>query len=278
MENTKEISWLEMNYLSGEVRVIDCRYKLDEPDYGKRKYEQDHIPGAVYFDLEEDLSGKVKEHGGRHPLPKIEEFVSKLEKAGIGNDTVVVIYDGGEEAFASRCWWLLKYIGHRDAFVLNGGYPAWKKRNLPVTKEVPYYNIGQFAPHLNEGMVATVEDVRKVSRKESEGILIDSRSRNRYLGLVEPIDKVPGHIPGAVNYEWTEALENGRFLSDEDQHRRWEHLDKEKPLIVYCGSGVTAVPNILSLWSSGHQKAKLYPGSYSDWISYDGHEVETKEN
>jgi thiosulfate/3-mercaptopyruvate sulfurtransferase len=277
MENTKEISWLESNYLCSQVRVIDCRFQLGEPEHGKELYEQNHIPGAVYFDLEEDLTGRIEKHGGRHPLPDIEVFVRKLEMAGIGNDTNVVMYDNGEGAFASRCWWLLKYIGHKNAFVLNGGYQGWMKQGLPVERDVPVYKKADYHPVVQRDMVATVDEVRKVSTKEAEGILIDSRARDRYLGLVEPIDKIPGHIPGAVNQEWTESLENGSFLSREKQQKRWVWIDQGRPLIVYCGSGITAAPNILSLWTAGHQNAKLYPGSYSDWISYEKHKVETKK-
>ncbi|EDL63590.1 sulfurtransferase [Bacillus sp. SG-1] len=276
MEAIKEISWLESKYLDEKVRVIDCRFKLGEPNYGKQLYNENHIPGAVYFHLEEDLSGKMKKHGGRHPLPEVEDFANKLEKSGIENDTTVVVYDGGEGAFAARCWWILKYIGHKQVYILNEGYQGWKERGLPVSSEVVDFNAGEYHPEVQGDMIATVEDVRKISRKETEGILIDSRARKRYLGMVEPIDKIPGHIPGAVNHEWTDAVKDGSFLSKKEHEKRWNGLDTKLPIIVYCGSGVTATPNILSLWAAGCRNAKLYPGSYSDWISYEGHEVEAK--
>ncbi|WP_421379096.1 sulfurtransferase [Bacillus salacetis] len=277
VKNTKDISWLQSNYLNENVRIIDCRFKLGEPEYGKKAYKESHIPGAVYFDLEKDLSGEVKKHGGRHPLPNMDDFIRKLEQSGVDNDTTVVVYDDSEGAFAARCWWLLKYAGHNEAFVINGGYEGWKKQNLPVTSEIIDFSSKKYHPNIQNEMIAAVDDVREISRKALEGILIDSRARERYLGLAEPIDKIPGHIPGAVNHEWTEGLQDGSFLPVEEQQRRWEGLDREKPLIVYCGSGVTAAPNILSLWEAGYQNAKLYPGSYSDWISYEEHEVNKGE-
>ncbi|WP_409251120.1 sulfurtransferase [Bacillus sp. SCS-153A] len=272
MKSTTEVSWLKSHYLDEKVRVIDCRFKLGEPDYGKKLYKESHIPGAVYFDLEEDLSGEVKKHGGRHPLPKIDDFVRKLEQAGIENDTTVVVYDDGEGAFAARCWWLFKYIGHEDVSILNGGYQGWKRHDLPVTRKVVNYSVREYQPQAQNDMIASVDDVRNISGK---GILVDSRARERYLGLYEPIDKVPGHIPGAVNHVWTEALKDGSFRPAAEQRKRWKELDPNLPVIVYCGSGVTATPNVLSLWSAGFQNVKLYPGSYSDWISYEEHEVET---
>ncbi|MGM0845448.1 MAG: sulfurtransferase [Bacillota bacterium] len=277
IENTKEIQWLSANYLSENVRLIDCRYKLGEPHYGKMLFQQNHVPGAVYFDLEEDLSGKVMKHGGRHPLPEIGEFVQKLKNAGISNDTTVVVYDSGEGAFAARCWWMLKYLGHRDVFVLNGGYEAWKLQSYPVTAQITDHPSGEYFPVLQTDMAASVEEVRSISGREMDGILIDSRAEDRYLGRIEPIDKVAGHIPGAVNHEWTEAIKDGAFLPKEDHLKRWVEMDKEKPLIVYCGSGVTAAVNILSLWAAGLDNVKLYPGSYSDWVSYEDHTVETEQ-
>ena len=239
-------------------------------------FEKDHIPGAVYFDLEKDLSGTVKEHGGRHPLPEINDFVQKLENSGIGNDTTVITYDSGEGAFAARCWWLFKYIGHKNVFILNEGYQKWKSLGLPISTKTKVFTSEEYNPHIQQDMIASVQDVRGIVGKGREGVLIDSRANDRYLGLVEPIDKIPGHIPGALNYVWTEGLNEGKFLSSEEQRKRWGGLekDKDKPLVVYCGSGVTATPNILSLWSAGFQNVKLYPGSYSDWISYPEHEVE----
>ncbi|WP_456274296.1 sulfurtransferase [Bacillus sp. AK031] len=277
MKNTKGISWLQSHYTDSKIRIIDCRFKLGEPSFGKNLYETDHIPGAVYFDLEQDLSGTVKEHGGRHPLPDIAEFVQKLQQASIENETTVITYDNGEGTFAARCWWLLKYIGHEKAFILDEGFQGWKKRELPTTSKAVELPLTHYKADVQQEMTAAVEDVRKIASKDGEGILIDSRANDRYRGLSEPIDRIPGHIPGAVNYVWTEGLKDGRFLKAEEHQKRWAHLDKDSPVVVYCGSGVTATPNILSLWEAGFTNVKLYPGSYSDWVSYEEHEVETRK-
>lgn len=277
MENTKDISWLQSNYRSENVRIFDCRFKLDDPSYGKGMFEKGHIPGAVYFDLAKDLSGKVKEHGGRHPLPEIEDFVHKLEQAGVDNETTIIAYDNGEGAFSARCWWLLKYIGHEKAYILNKGYQGWKNNDLPISTKAANFPVKEYNPEVRKDMIATVDDVRKIVKKESEGILIDSRARDRYLGLTEPLDRIAGHIPGAVNHVWTEGLKEGRFLPAEEQQKRWNGLHQEQRLVVYCGSGVTATPNILSLLSAGYNNVRLYAGSYSDWVSYAEHEVE-KQN
>ncbi|MGF2616799.1 sulfurtransferase [Rossellomorea vietnamensis] len=277
MENIKEIQWLSSNYLSEEVRIIDCRYKLGEPHYGKALFQEAHIPGAVYFDLEDDLSGEIEVHGGRHPLPDIDDFVLKLQKAGITNSTKVIAYDSGEGAFAARCWWMLKYLGHEEAFILNGGFEAWKNEGFEVTSQITEYPAEKYHPVLQPDIAASVEDVREIAAGESEGLLIDSRARDRYLGRYEPIDKVAGHIPGAVNYEWTDSLKNGSFLSKDDHEKRWSDIEKDETVIVYCGSGVTAAANILSLWTAGYRNAKLYTGSYSDWVSYKEHSVEKEK-
>jgi thiosulfate/3-mercaptopyruvate sulfurtransferase len=277
MKNTKDISWLQSHYTDQNIRIIDCRFKLGEPSFGKNLYDQDHIPGAVYFDLENDLSGAVKEHGGRHPLPDIADFVQKLEQAGIENNTTVITYDNGEGAFSARCWWLLKYIGHEKAYILDEGYQGWIERELPTTSRAEVFPSTEYEANVQQEMIAAVDDVRMISTKNSDGILIDSRASDRYRGLNEPIDRIPGHIPGAVNSVWTEGLKDGRFLPAEEQQKRWAHLDKGSPLVVYCGSGVTATPNILSLWEAGFTNVKLYPGSYSDWVSYEDHEVETSK-
>ncbi|TYR76526.1 sulfurtransferase [Rossellomorea vietnamensis] len=276
MEHIKEIEWLSSNYLSENVRILDCRYKLGEPHYGKTLFQEAHIPGAVYFDLEEDLSGEIKVHGGRHPLPDIDDFVQKLQNAGITNTTKVIAYDSGEGAFAARCWWMLKYLGHKEAFILNGGFEAWKNEGFEVSSEMTEFSPEEYHPDMQADMSAAVEDVRLISDGEAEGRLVDSRAKDRYLGRIEPIDKVAGHIPGAVNYDWTEAFKNGSFLSKENHQKRWVDINKDEPIIVYCGSGVTAAANILSLWTAGYKNAKLYTGSYSDWVSYEENSVETE--
>lgn len=261
-----------------DVRFVDCRFNLGNSDEGESLYKEGHISGAVYFDLERDLSSSVGEHGGRHPLPDLQSFQSLLERVGIGKNTTVIAYDGGEGAFAARCWWLLKYVGHEKVFILDGGYKEWLEIGYPVDIEPPEYKRAHFEVNVQSDTLASMEDVKRAIEAKDH-ILIDSRAKERFLGLVEPIDKKAGHIPTACNYCWTEGFVNGKFKSPSEQKKRFASLDKNKPIIVYCGSGVTAAPNYIALKEAGFNKVKLYPGSFSDWISYNDNEVAAlKEN
>ncbi|KAB2338257.1 sulfurtransferase [Cytobacillus depressus] len=273
-----EQDWLKERLEQEDIRIADCRYNLGLADEGYELYKKNHIPGAVYFHVSNDLSQPVSTHGGRHPLPNIEEFKQTLQNAGISNETTVIAYDGGEGSFAGRLWWLLKYVGHEKVYVLNGGYKAWTEAGYPVNSAVPEYQKTNFAIKINNEIYASYEDVKKiVAEKNHETILIDSRENKRYLGLVEPIDKKAGHIPGAINKVWSEGYENGLFKSGEDQAKRFTDIDKDKQIIVYCGSGITATPNFMALKEAGYEHVKLYAGSFSDWISYEENEIETGE-
>ncbi|MBS4199451.1 sulfurtransferase [Bacillus sp. FJAT-49732] len=273
MRFIKSVSSLHDQLKVENVRIVDCRFALTDPTHGKSAYYENHIPGAVFFDLEKDLSSHVSKHGGRHPLPSVSIFIKKLGEAGITQETTVVAYDDGEGAFAGRFWWLLSYLGHKDVYVLDGGYKAWKEADYEVTDTIPTYDYSEFVPFIKDEMLASYEHVKK-----GEGLLVDSRARERYLGLIEPLDARAGHIPGAINIEWTDGFENGLWKDLEAQKERFSNLDKTEEIIVYCGSGVTATPNILALKASGFKNVKLYAGSYSDWVSYDENPVETGEN
>ncbi|WP_312096755.1 sulfurtransferase [Niallia sp.] len=276
MEYVKNLDWLRVNLENKSVRIIDCRFDLQSPDKGEKWYEEGHIPSSVYFHLEKDLSNPVREHGGRHPLPDIEELVKKLENIGVDKDTIVIAYDNGEGAFAGRCWWLLNYIGHSNTYILDGGYKEWIKKGYPTTRETLTFSKSSFSPIIQSHMAATYQEISlQVQTKGQDKVLIDSREYKRYTGEMEPIDKKSGHIPGAENFVWTEGLKNGYFLSIDDQKERFSSLKPDKEYIVYCGSGITAIPNYISLKMAGFDKVKLYPGSFSDWISYEENEVET---
>ncbi|MBM7713584.1 thiosulfate/3-mercaptopyruvate sulfurtransferase [Bacillus thermophilus] len=273
MKHIKTVKWLKDRLGDKNVRIVDCTYQLGDPSKGRKIYEMKHIPGAIYFGLGSDLSGEVKAHGGRHPLPDMETFKRKLEAAGIGNHTHVIAYDGGEGCFASRFWWLMTYAGHEQVFVLDGGMKSWEAAGLPVTDDIPEFERAQFEIRLDHSMLASYEEVKKQTISRS-AVLIDSRAKERYLGIKEPLDRIPGHIPGAINCVWTESFEGGRWKSPEEQKKRFSHLKKEDDIIVYCGSGVSATPNIIALLEAGFEKVKLYAGSYSDWVSYPENEVE----
>lgn len=267
--------WLLEQLANKDVKIVDCRFSLSKPDEGERLYKESHIPGAYFFDLEKQLSAPVSKHGGRHPLPDIEQFRHEIEQAGIENTKTVVAYDGGEGAFASRFWWLLTYIGHDKVYVLNGGFKGWVEAGYPTTKEVPKPEPANFKVSIRKEMLATYEEIKEiVANKKKSPILIDSREKARYLGKEEPIDKIPGHIPGAMHKFWAEGLENGFFKGSEEQKKRFAELDQKEPIIVYCGSGVTATPNYIALKMAGYQNVKLYAGSYSDWVSYSDNPVE----
>lgn len=248
------------------LRLIDCRTKLGDPSDGRRRYEESHLPNAVYVDLEGDLTGEKGEHGGRHPLPTPEALGEMFSHLGIDQETMVVAYDDEGGAFASRLWWMLSYVGHENVYILNGGFKEWTEHGFPVTKEKPVFTKKDFSVNVQPHMTISKEEV---AASLNEAILIDSRELARYQGISEPVDKKAGRIPGAVHGFWKENLDESGMWKDEHRLReRFADLHFDEEIIVYCGSGVTACPNILALKGLGYQNVKLYPGSWSDWITY----------
>jgi thiosulfate/3-mercaptopyruvate sulfurtransferase len=275
LKNVVGKEWLLSRLNDENIRIADCRFSLADPQKGYQEYKVGHIPGAVFFDLEKDLSGNIDLHGGRHPLPNLNELAGKIEKAGINENTLVVAYDNGEGAFAARFWWLLQYMGHKQVYVLDGGFKEWLESESPVVTDVPSFEKKTFSPSIQSELLATISEVKDtVENRRDDVVLIDSREERRYLGIEEPIDKKAGHIPGAVNKPWMEGLAQGVYKNIEEQKLRFKDIPPEKQIIVYCGSGVTAVPNYLALKESGFNNVKLYVGSFSDWISYDENEIE----
>jgi thiosulfate/3-mercaptopyruvate sulfurtransferase len=269
--------WLAERLDHENVRIIDCRFYLNDPTRGLNEYRKDHLPGALYFDLEKDLSAPAGEHGGRHPLPPVEELAEKLSVAGIDETVTVVAYDDQDGAMASRCWWLLRYLGHERVYVLDGGYTKWKEAGYPVTAEAAAVKPRSFQPRLQPSWLATVDDVRRAVQ-ESSAVIIDSREWKRYAGIEEPIDRVAGHIPGARHMFWKDCVtDEGYWKSPQEQAERFSAIKKDAPIIVYCGSGVTACPNVLALKEAGYTNVRLYAGSWSDWISYPENPIATGE-
>ena len=268
--------WLRLHLEDSSVVVIDCRFSLMEPAAGRRQYDLGHIQGAYYLDLNQDLSERVQAHGGRHPLPDVEIFSSKLRTMGINDDTWVVLYDSARLSYASRAWWLLRYLGHDRTLLVNGGWQAWTGMHYPITKELPQATSGNFSPVVQSDWTVDINDV-KAAMNTSGSVLVDSRETVRYRGDREPIDPIAGHIPGAINYPWQQVTDERGYINAELQADRWASLlnslegngeeNGKAEIIVYCGSGVTACVNLLSLSLMGHH-AKLYVGGWSDWCSY----------
>lgn len=270
-ENNLVVSaeWLAENLHNPEIVIVDCRFSLNDPEWGQNQYCISHIPGAFYLDLNRDLSSPVGRHGGRHPLPDPEKLAEKLAAIGVNSgETLVVAYDDSRLAFAARLWWLLRYLGHEKVSVLDGGFSEWQANGYPVTNEVSVAKPGKFIPQLHPEKVVDIEYVRK--RKDMPNVvLVDSRESERYLGKREPIDPIAGHIPGAINFPWQEVTdEKSKLRSPQEQCQRWANIKEAEEIIVYCGSGVTACVNLLSLEIAGIHNAKLYAGSWSDWCSY----------
>jgi thiosulfate/3-mercaptopyruvate sulfurtransferase len=260
---------LASSYRNTDV-VVDCRFSLQDTGLGARQYAEGHIPGSHYADLDRDLSGPRGSHGGRHPLPAIDALAATFAGWGIDSDppTRIVVYDDSRFAFAARLWWLLRYCGHDNVRVLDGGFRAWVEAGLSVDRQVPAARRGNFVAQPRPSMVVDREQVIGL-RGRSGHRLIDSREQPRFLGLEEPIDPHAGHIEGALNYPWQQvADERGRFAAQGAQQARWGDTLAAEDLVVYCGSGVTACVNLLSLAELGRDDARLYAGSWSDWCSY----------
>lgn len=270
-------AWVLARMYEPDITIIDCRFILGQPEAGRISYEESHIPGAIYLDLDQDLSSSVAMHGGRHPLPDINDLAGKLGKLGINRDTRIIAYDDQGGINATRLWWLLTYMGHDTIYVLNEGFTAWKTAGYPVSQDQPVRVPSTFTAHMHPEMLATLEEVR-LAMEDPAIVLLDSRESGRYQGLFEPIDKVAGHIPSAMNKFWKGVLQdNGVWKSAEELKDYYQDIPADHEIIVYCGSGVSACPNVLGLAEAGFSDVKLYAGSWSDWISYSENPIATGE-
>jgi thiosulfate/3-mercaptopyruvate sulfurtransferase len=252
-----------------ELVVVDCRASLQSPTAGGDLYRQGHVPGARFADLLNDLSGPiVRGRTGRHPLPSIAELVTRFRAWGIGRATQVVAYDDAGGAFAARLWWLLRWLGHDAAAVLDGGFPAWVAAGYPVTAEIPTPAPGDFEARPRPELLVSVEELGRGDA--SRGKVFDARAPERFRGDVEPIDPVAGHIPGALNLPFADNLSEGRLRPAAELRARFERaLDGSAPedAIVYCGSGVTACHDVLAFAHAGLPLPRLFAGSFSEWIT-----------
>lgn len=270
------IEWLKNRLDDPQIVIIDCRFDLADSEAGLAQYQEGHIPKALYLDLEKDLSSTVKQHGGRHPLPDFDRLADQLGSYGIDHRKHVIIYDNQAGGIAARCWWLLTYMGHPQVSLLDGGYDAWVKKGYPVSRAIQTPEATTFVPNFRSDWIAEVEEVKQASEKGSW--LIDSRDPDRYQGKMEPIDKRAGHIPGARNHFWKRNLQGDQqWKSAAELQADWAYLRKAEQPIVYCGSGVTACANLFALHLAGITQVKLYPGSWSDWISFPDNPIAKEE-
>ena len=251
------------------VAIIDCRHDLARPDWGSEAFAASHIPGAVFAHLDRDLSGPVTPDSGRHPLPDPDRLAATFGRWGIGSETQIVVYDQATGAYAARLWWLARYLGHTRVAVLNGGLAAWQSAGLPVTAASSVRPLRHF---VGRPQLAWVVSAREVADglERGDSVLIDARAADRFAGRNETVDPVAGHIPGARNHPFGENLDaESRFLARRELESRWRQtLSGAAPrsAVLMCGSGVTACHNLLAMELAGLSGARLYAGSWSEWI------------
>lgn len=274
MKNFVDNIWLEDKLYGSDIVILDARGELDDPNAGEILFDSGHIPNAQYVSMEEVMSGEKGEHGGRHPLPDIDKFVEDMKGFGVDDDSTVVIYDDGDLTFAGRLLWLLRYIGKDNVFVLKGGYPEWVSSGGEITDSTPSVRKSEnLSVNINEDIKRDMDYVRDSIGKDGV-VLVDSRSKERFTGENEPKDSKAGRIPSAVNYPQGKLLEMEDFPSEESLKEFYKDLKDSDEIIVYCGSGISATVNYMFMEEAGFEP-KLYPGSFSDWISYEENEVES---
>ncbi|MFT5258726.1 MAG: thiosulfate/3-mercaptopyruvate sulfurtransferase [Saprospiraceae bacterium] len=250
--------------------VVDCRFSLADTALGEQQYVQAHIPGSFYAHLDHDLSSPITLHTGRHPLPDFEAFAAKVNEWGVNATAQVIAYDDMGGAFASRLWWLLQACGHSPVAVLNGGLAAWQAVDGELTTELPVMQITSQPYVLVPNTAAWLEvDEVEANLITKDFELIDARTVERYQGDEESIDALAGRIPGALNLPVPDNLESGQFKSTQAIRDNFLQIATEAELadsVHYCGSGVFACHNILSMAYAGLGFSRLYPGSWSEWI------------
>lgn len=257
-------------HLDGSWAIVDCRFDLQNEAWGREQYLHAHVPGAVYASLNDDLAAPRTGTNGRHPVPAPGELAATFGRLGISRDTQVVVYDQDSGLYASRLWWSLRYVGHDAVALLDGGWAKWAREGHPTRAGEESRAPVAFVAEVRPFMRVALADVEARARDESS-LLIDARGPERFEGASEPIDRVPGHIPGAVNhfYKWNLA-EDGTMLPPEALRAKYERLlagRRPEQAVMYCGSGVSACHNLLAMERAGLRGTPLYPGSWSEWSS-----------
>jgi thiosulfate/3-mercaptopyruvate sulfurtransferase len=259
---------------SGEnVLLCDCRFDLVDPQAGKKAYQEGHIPGAIYVDLDQDLSGPKTGKNGRHPLPSAQVWAQTKSRLGIDSNTLVVAYDNQGSVYASRLWWMLKATGHAKVQVLDGGLDVW---NGPIGTHIRQAQASNtpVATMPYAGLVLVDELVANLQSKKS--IIIDARAHDRFHGQNETLDPIGGHIPNAINYCFRENLSGKSFKAPEQLFKDFHDLlgaTKASEVVHQCGSGVTACHNLLAMEIAGLKGSRLYAGSWSEWCADPGRPV-----
>ncbi|MGR9114699.1 MAG: sulfurtransferase [Gammaproteobacteria bacterium] len=253
----------------GNWVVFDCRFSLMDTEAGAKAYRLGHIPNARYAHLDHDLSSGITAFTGRHPLPDFKLLARKLGRWGVSNTSQVVAYDDAGGAFAGRLWWLLRYLGHEQSAVLDGGIQHWRQGSYPITTALPSIEPSNFKADQDDSLwLDALELQNGLARKRIT--LVDARTPERYRGEQEPIDPVAGHVPGALNRPFQLNLDaSGRFKSADELNAQFSRLTGGVPptqVVHMCGSGVTACHNLLAMEVAGLSGSKLYAGSWSEWI------------
>ena len=249
--------------------VCDCRHDLADTESGRRAYAQSHVPGARFVHLDQDLSGPPTGQNGRHPLPDPAMFCKRLGELGVDSGKQIVAYDASGGCYAARLWWMLRWVGHDRVAVLDGGWEAWNREGRPVTAAQPAITPATFTARVDTRLAVDAGYVA-AHLNQAEFCVLDARSAERFRGENETLDPVGGHIPGAVNRYFKHNLDtDGRFKSAAELGEEFCDLTGARPenILHQCGSGVTACHNLLAMEIAGLPGSRLYPGSWSEWVS-----------
>jgi len=255
----------------GNLVLFDCSFELSDPSAGLARYLSGHLPNAHYLHLEKQLSGLPDGTNGRHPLPDRSVLANILRAAGLSNDQQVVVYDDSDGAYAARLWWLVRWLGHSAVAVLDGGKRTWTAYGMLIETGMPSSIKGNFQPSVYSGQAVVDANSVLANIEDGDSFILDARSPERFRGDTNPIDPVPGHIPGARNRFFKDNLTpEGQFKDAAGLRAEFAALIGEKKpadIVLQCGSGVTACHNALAMEIAGLGGAALYPGSWSEWIS-----------
>jgi thiosulfate/3-mercaptopyruvate sulfurtransferase len=260
---------LKKNIDNKDFIIFDCRCDVKDSTYGLQAYNEGHIPNSIFVDIDADLASEKTVNSGRHPLPDPDTLSEKLSQWGFNSSKQAVVYDDAGGAFAGRMWWILRWLGHTNVAVLDGALGGWMASGGKLTQDNTIFERSVFVPNIQDAMHVSIKDVEDAQYKMDK-LIVDARSKERYLGIKDPVDPIAGHIPGAISHPLGQNLDKkGHFKSVEELKHTFSKLIGEaesNDIISMCGSGITACHNILALEIAGVHGIKLYVGSWSEWI------------